>query len=72
MVSRSSRLFHAALVVVCGAGIVYAPVQAQTSLTVPPQQDRDWGRYCGPYQACSVPRRRAIAGGPLVRSGNGW
>jgi hypothetical protein len=105
MISRSSRLLHAALVVVCGAGIVYAPVQAQTSLTVPlgqsgyygrisignlapppvlgvgpviawpsrgsdrwtpsaiepiylrvpPQQARDWGRYCGLYQACRVP-----------------
>jgi len=105
MISRSSRLLHAALVVVCGAGIVYAPVQAQTSLTVPlgqsgyygritignqapppvlgygpviawpsrdsnrwgpsaiepiylrvpPQQARDWRRYCGLYQACSVP-----------------
>ncbi len=105
MISRSSRLLHAALVVVCGAGIVYAPVQAQTSLTVPlgqsgyygritignqapppvlgygpvigwpplgsdrwsqsaiepiylrvpPQQARDWGRYCGLYQACNVP-----------------
>jgi hypothetical protein len=105
MISRSSRLLHAALVVVCGAGIVYAPVQAQTSLTVPlgqsgyfgritignlapppvlgygpviarpplgndrwrqaaiapiylrvpPQQARDWGRYCGLYQACTVP-----------------
>jgi hypothetical protein len=106
MISRSSRLLHAALVVVCGAGIVYAPVQAQTSLTlqlgqpgyvgqinlgnqgpppvygyrpvivrpssqqrhrwtqassqpvylrVPPNQIRDWGRYCGLYQACHVP-----------------
>lgn len=105
MISRSSRLLHAALVVACGAGIVYAPVQAQTSLTVPlgqsgyygritigsltpppvlgvgpviarpplgsdrwrqtaieplylrvpPQQARDWGRYCGLYQACTVP-----------------
>lgn len=105
MISRSSRLLHAALVVVCGAGIVYAPVQAQTSLTVPlgqsgyygritignlapppvlgngpvigwqplgsdrwtpsaiepiylrvpPQQARDWGRYCALYQACGVP-----------------
>ena len=107
MISRSSRLLHAALVVACGAGIVYAPVQAQTSLTVPrgqsgyygritigsltpppvlgvgpviarpplgsdrwrqtaieplylrvpPQQARDWGRYCGLYQACTVPVR---------------
>ena len=105
MISRFSRLLHAALVVACGAGIVYAPVQAQTSLTVPlgqsgyygritignqapppvlgyapviawpsrsgdrwsqpaiapiylrvpPQQARDWRRYCGLYQACSVP-----------------
>ena len=105
MISRSSRLLHAALVVACGAGIVYAPVQAQASLTVPlgqsgyygritignqapppvlgyapviawpsrsgdrwsqpaiapiylrvpPQQARDWRRYCGLYQACSVP-----------------
>ncbi|MEA5391411.1 hypothetical protein VB738_09075 [Cyanobium gracile UHCC 0139] len=105
MISRSSRLLHAALAVVCGAGIVYAPVQAQTSLTVPlgqpgyygritignlapppvlsyrpviarpsrgsdrwtpsarvpiylrvpPQQARDWGRYCRLYQACGVP-----------------
>ena len=80
MISRSSRLLHAALVVVCGAGIVYTPVQAQTSLTlrlgqpgyvgpinlgnqgpppvylrVPPNQIRDWGRYCGLYQACHVP-----------------
>ncbi len=105
MISRSSRLLHAALGVVCGAGIVYAPVQAQTSLTVPlgqsgyygrisignlapppvlgygpvigwqplgsdrwnpsaiepiylrvpPQQARDWGRYCALYQACNVP-----------------
>ncbi|MCT0207714.1 hypothetical protein [Synechococcus sp. CS-1332] len=106
MISRSSRLFHAALVVVCGAGIVYTPVQAQTSLTlqlgqpgyfgpinlgnqtpppvygygpvivrpdsrgrdrwtqaatqpvylrVPMNQARDWGRYCGLYQACNMP-----------------
>jgi len=107
MISRSSRLLHAALVVVCGAGIVYAPVQAQTALTlqlgqpgyfgpinlgnhqapppvygyravivrpdsrgrerwiqagtqplylrVPMNQARDWGRYCGLYQACNVP-----------------
>lgn len=34
MISRSSRLLHAALVVVCGAGIVYGPVRAQTSLTL--------------------------------------
>ncbi len=106
MISRSSRLLHAALVVACGAGIVYAPVQAQTPLTlqlgqpgyfgpinlgnlapppvysfrpvivrpdakrrdgwtqdatrpvhlrVPMNQARDWGRYCGMYQACNVP-----------------
>lgn len=106
MISRSSRLLHAALVVVCGAGIVYAPVQAQTALTlqlgqpgyfgpinlgnqppppvigygpiivrpdsrgrerwiqagnqplylrVPMNQVRNWGRYCGLYQACNVP-----------------
>lgn len=106
MISRSSRLLHAALVVVCGAGIVYAPVLAQTSLTlqlgqpgyygqiilgnqvpppvygygpvivrpefrgrdrwtqaatqpvylrVPMNQARDWGRYCGLYQACNMP-----------------
>lgn len=34
MISRSSRLLHAALVAVCGAGIVYAPAQAQTSLNL--------------------------------------
>ena len=64
MISRSSRLLHAALVVVCGAGIVYAPVQAQTSLTlqrdqpmdrrVPPNPSRDWNRYGGLNQACGV------------------
>ena len=34
MISRSSRLLHAALVVACGAGIVYGPVLAQSSLTL--------------------------------------
>ena len=34
MISRSSRLLHAALVVVCGAAIVYAPAQSESSLRV--------------------------------------
>jgi hypothetical protein len=105
MISRSSRVLHAALVAACGAGMVYGPAQAQTSLSlqlgqpgyygqlsignlapppvydrrpvivrapdrrygwnqaalqpvylrVPRKQARDWRRYCGRYQACSVP-----------------
>jgi hypothetical protein len=34
MISHSSRVLHAALVAVCGAGMVYGPAQAQTSLTL--------------------------------------
>jgi hypothetical protein len=34
MISRSSRVLHAALVAACGAGMVYCPGQAQTSLTI--------------------------------------
>ncbi len=44
MISRSSRLLHTALVVACGAGIVYAPVQARTSLSVPLGQSGTYGR----------------------------
>jgi hypothetical protein len=44
MISRSSRLLHAALGVVCGAGIVYAPVRAQTSLTLKLGQPGHYGQ----------------------------
>lgn len=44
MISRSSRLLHAALVVTCGAGIVYAPVRAQTSLTLQLGQPGHFGQ----------------------------
>jgi hypothetical protein len=51
MISRTSRLLHAALGVVCGAGIVYAPVQAQTALTL------QWGQpgYFGPINLGNQP-----------------
>lgn len=40
--------------------------QQPVYLNVPPWQARDWGRYCGRYQACGVPvyfvRTREYAG----------